>query len=53
MNKKTYSKPIVEIEKFRMFDVMTVSGTEEGNVPDELDELNLFDLFSGEENPLV
>lgn len=51
MNRKTYSKPIVEIEKFRMFDVMTVSGTEEGNVPDEQSLLE--ELFNIDGNPLV
>lgn len=30
MQKETYSKPIVEIEKFKMLDVITTSGTEWG-----------------------
>lgn len=32
--KEIYSKPIAEIEEFKAVDVLTLSGTEEGQVPD-------------------
>lgn len=42
--KKTYSKPIVEIEKFNMYDVIATSGIEggEGGELDYIPDENMF-----------
>lgn len=32
--KEIYSKPVVEVEKFQTVEILTISGTEEGFVPD-------------------
>lgn len=43
LTKETYSKPVVEIEKFKTYDVIATSGIEGGD-GGELDELSN-DLF--------